>query len=234
MNLQKKAMALIKCTECGKEFSDKASQCPNCGCPTNEIVENSSVSDAATDSASISNNEESKTEQDTKELYQEAIKCERSGEIETAFELISKGAELNDIDCIAQLGYYYMVGQGVDLDYKKAVNYLSKAANEGNMYAQYNLGICYSNGFGVGQNPELANKWLKKAAEQGHIEAQNAVNPQINYAFLILGLIVFAGAVIGYHETLDMFKGRLETIFALIVGLLGGCFCIYRAFNSQA
>lgn len=26
-------MALIKCGECGKEFSDKASACPNCACP---------------------------------------------------------------------------------------------------------------------------------------------------------------------------------------------------------
>ena len=27
-------MALIKCSECGKEISDKATSCPNCGCPT--------------------------------------------------------------------------------------------------------------------------------------------------------------------------------------------------------
>ena len=26
-------MALIKCSECGKEISDKAITCPNCGCP---------------------------------------------------------------------------------------------------------------------------------------------------------------------------------------------------------
>ena len=26
-------MALIKCKECGKEVSDKAKTCPNCGCP---------------------------------------------------------------------------------------------------------------------------------------------------------------------------------------------------------
>lgn len=26
-------MALIKCTECGREVSDKAQQCPHCGCP---------------------------------------------------------------------------------------------------------------------------------------------------------------------------------------------------------
>ena len=26
-------MALIKCSECGKEISDKAKTCVNCGCP---------------------------------------------------------------------------------------------------------------------------------------------------------------------------------------------------------
>lgn len=29
-------MSLIKCPECGKEISDKASVCPNCGCPASE------------------------------------------------------------------------------------------------------------------------------------------------------------------------------------------------------
>lgn len=27
-------MALIKCRECGNEYSNQASACPNCGCPT--------------------------------------------------------------------------------------------------------------------------------------------------------------------------------------------------------
>ena len=31
-------MALIKCPECGKEFSNKAPACPNCGCPTKDII----------------------------------------------------------------------------------------------------------------------------------------------------------------------------------------------------
>lgn len=31
-------MALIICSECGKEFSDKAYECPNCGCPTKEMI----------------------------------------------------------------------------------------------------------------------------------------------------------------------------------------------------
>ena len=33
-------MALIKCEDCGKEFSDKASACPNCGCPNDIKIEN--------------------------------------------------------------------------------------------------------------------------------------------------------------------------------------------------
>lgn len=31
-------MSLIKCFECGKEFSDKADSCPNCGCPTSITI----------------------------------------------------------------------------------------------------------------------------------------------------------------------------------------------------
>lgn len=29
-------MALIKCSECGKEFSDRANACPNCACPVEQ------------------------------------------------------------------------------------------------------------------------------------------------------------------------------------------------------
>lgn len=30
-------MSLIKCSECGKDISDKAEQCPNCGVPLRKI-----------------------------------------------------------------------------------------------------------------------------------------------------------------------------------------------------
>ena len=32
-------MALIKCPECGKEISDRASSCPNCGCPISQTTQ---------------------------------------------------------------------------------------------------------------------------------------------------------------------------------------------------
>ena len=31
-------MALIKCSECKEEISDKALKCPHCGCPNNPKV----------------------------------------------------------------------------------------------------------------------------------------------------------------------------------------------------
>lgn len=33
-------MAMIKCAECGKDISDKADKCPNCGCPVSYSIEN--------------------------------------------------------------------------------------------------------------------------------------------------------------------------------------------------
>lgn len=41
-------MALIKCTECGKMFSDKASACPECGCPTEIVLKESNSPDIIT------------------------------------------------------------------------------------------------------------------------------------------------------------------------------------------
>lgn len=32
-------MSLIKCTECGSQVSDKAENCPNCGCPVTAILQ---------------------------------------------------------------------------------------------------------------------------------------------------------------------------------------------------
>lgn len=40
-------MALIKCTECGHEVSDKAEMCPNCGCPIREVQKTNRVGNKA-------------------------------------------------------------------------------------------------------------------------------------------------------------------------------------------
>ena len=36
-------MALLKCKECGREISDKAINCPNCGCPVISSLDSTEV-----------------------------------------------------------------------------------------------------------------------------------------------------------------------------------------------
>lgn len=50
-------MALITCPECGKQFSDKATACPNCGFPTSELTNlNPSESESSPDPCESSTN----------------------------------------------------------------------------------------------------------------------------------------------------------------------------------
>lgn len=54
-------LALIKCSECGREISDKASSCPQCGCPvtgTEELVEKLAVEKNDSEGNKEENNKE--------------------------------------------------------------------------------------------------------------------------------------------------------------------------------
>lgn len=55
-------MALIKCPECGKEISDKASSCPNCGCP----IEKTEVETPIIEKDTLNNVEQPVMESQTK------------------------------------------------------------------------------------------------------------------------------------------------------------------------
>ena len=67
------------------------------------------------------------------------------------------------------LGIMYDQGQGVDVNYKKAIEWYEKAAKQGHAGAQYNLGAMYDEGKGVDGNYKKAIEWYEKAAKQGHI-----------------------------------------------------------------
>ena len=58
-------MALIKCQECGREISDKASSCPGCGAPIekqDKEIENTKVINSSTQNQNLQQNAEKKKE----------------------------------------------------------------------------------------------------------------------------------------------------------------------------
>ena len=61
------------------------------------------------------------------------------------------------------LGYMYLLGQGVDVDYKIAVKYFKMTKHGYN-----NLGYMYQKGFGVKLNLDKAIKYYKLAIENGN------------------------------------------------------------------
>ena len=55
-------MALIKCNECGKEISDKADKCPNCGCPIKKQPYTININNEAIDIDEIWNSHSNKND----------------------------------------------------------------------------------------------------------------------------------------------------------------------------
>ena len=86
-------------------------------------------------------------------------------------ELLKK-AEAGDADAQHSVGAAYYMGEGVNKDYKKAVQWLTKSANQGDPNAQHDLAVMYMYGFGVFVDYKKAVKLYTKAANQGHFIAQ--------------------------------------------------------------
>ena len=90
-------------------------------------------------------------------------------------------ADLNDITALGSVGAYYLEGKGCDIDYEKAIEYLTKAATSekvvpGVADARYNLGKIYEEGLGVEKDIDQAIVWYTLAAEEGSEEAKKALD----------------------------------------------------------
>ncbi|WP_426174736.1 tetratricopeptide repeat protein [Massilia sp. TWR1-2-2] len=79
------------------------------------------------------------------------------------------------------LGLMYYMGQGVERDYKQAMQWHRKAAMQGKADAQYVVGAMYYTGNSVPLDHKLAVSWFRKAAEQGHADAQYAIGLMYRY-----------------------------------------------------
>ena len=70
------------------------------------------------------------------------------------------------------LGMAYIRGEGVPIDFPKALSWLKKSADLGYAPAQCDLGICFENGEGVKQDFKEATRWVRMAADQGLPEGE--------------------------------------------------------------
>ncbi|NQV93806.1 MAG: sel1 repeat family protein [Sphingomonadales bacterium] len=75
-------------------------------------------------------------------------------------------------DGLAELGYKYDIGDGVEEDNVEAVRLYRLAAEKGNARGQYYLGTMFETGEGLPRNTIEAAKWYRLAAEHGYSAAQ--------------------------------------------------------------
>ena len=104
--------------------------------------------------------------------YETGLAAYRQGDLDTALAQWQIIAKAGDAAAQYNLGYMYSVGEGVDINFKKASKWYGKSATQGDARAQYNLGIMYSQGHGMPINQSKAAGWFIKAAEQGDMQAQ--------------------------------------------------------------
>lgn len=73
----------------------------------------------------------------------------------------------NVTEAYVNLGVSYYYGNGVELDYKKAVHYYSLAAEIGHPFGEYNLAVACEYGKGHPKDMEKAIFYYNKAAKKG-------------------------------------------------------------------
>ena len=101
--------------------------------------------------------------------------CKRTNEKTKRFETIKLLAEVGSPEAECSLGMLYLEGEGVDVDYHQARDWLTKAADQRNTEAQYGLWWIYANGKGLERDDNKAMYWLKVAADNGHKKAKDVI-----------------------------------------------------------
>src|SRR3954453_1611855 len=79
-----------------------------------------------------------------------------SVDVEKAFKLYQRAANLGHGYGINSLGYCYKHGIGTSVDIQKAFELYQEAANLGNAFGINNLGHCYQNGIGTSVDRQKA------------------------------------------------------------------------------
>ena len=98
-------------------------------------------------------------------------------------------------------GFIYFWGQGVPIDYPRAMAAYKVGAEGGNAKCQWQVGVMYYEGLGVAVDYTQARAWIEKAAAQDHPDA-----------ICSLGVMYFNGWGVtpSYRRARELYKRAIE------------------------
>lgn len=90
----------------------------------------------------------------------QAAKMHKGGETNQAIVLWQQWAAKGNADAAYNLAVIHQYGNGVALDYSKAMQWYRVAADQGDKISQFQIGLMYQTGQGVIANEEEAHRWF--------------------------------------------------------------------------
>jgi len=133
-------------------------------------------------------------------MCQMGIRRYHDGDYKSAYEYLSKAAELGEVTAHFELSLFLSSGVGVEMDEKKEVYHLEQAAIGGEPFARYNLGLVeLKNG-----RHARAAKHLIIAANMGHDGSLRTLKDW--YRFGLVSKENFAAALRGHQAAVDATK----------------------------
>ena len=153
-------MALIKCPECGKEVSDKATACIYCGYPMIQAAEQKVA--PITDSTITD-----KKQEEIEKLNTLGDNFRISNKYIEALDCYTETANLGSAHAQLWIGNFYSRGLGVEPNQTEAAKWYQKSAEKGNADAIVNLALLYKNGTGVEKNIDKAIELDLQAIQKG-------------------------------------------------------------------
>ena len=94
------------------------------------------------------------------EDFRLAAKLHRGGDTNQAISLWKQWADKGNADAAYNLAVIHQHGDGVALDYGKAMQWYRVAADQGDKASQIQIGLMYQIGQGVAINEEEAHRWF--------------------------------------------------------------------------
>ena len=107
--------------------------------------------------------------------YEQGMEAMKNKKFEEAFKYFCQADEYGNPDAVFEKACALGLGNGVQIDYVRALRLFKISAAQGNRSAQYNVGIYYASGSGCTKDPKKAFEWYLKAAENGYENAMNRV-----------------------------------------------------------